>query len=483
MRAQLRAPRSGRPRCSKRATYKLDLRTRRVVRAGREVHLTAREFELLAYLARHPDQVLSREQILNAVWGFDFDPGTKVLEVYIGYLRRKLGEVDGAQPIETVRNVGYRLCTRLVARRLLPGSLRAQLALAIALVTLLTVGLTFVAVYQGTGSRLRDRIDEDLTTQVAEWEQLRAGSDLSTPQRVERIARRYIDSQSYHPASRVFIVDVAGGQPVTNESRILERELERKQEHAPGEEEEAGEEDGSRIVYSVRRRAWPRSRSRRQGSCAWSHGLSTTGAGGWALHVADPLTPVEDAQESLRRTFAVAGSLALLLAVAAGVWIATLIARPLRRMAGVAAAVDSGDLSRRAGSAAAREVGALAAAFDRMLERLERTFERQRDFVSDASHELRTPLAVVRAQVELLDRETDERARHEGTARLLRRLDELDRLVGDMLALASAEAGRLIRPQPLDLGGLLRGPSPRPSSVRRARLPHRDRRRRAGGRP
>ena len=56
-----------------------------------------------------------------------------------------------------------------MARRLLPGSLRAQLALAIALVTLLTVGLTFVAVYQGTGSRLRDRIDEDLTTQVAEW--------------------------------------------------------------------------------------------------------------------------------------------------------------------------------------------------------------------------------------------------------------------------------------------------------------------------
>jgi DNA-binding response OmpR family regulator len=58
---------------------------------------------------RHPDQVLSREQILNAVWGFDFDPGTKVLEVYIGYLRRKLGNTEGADPIETVRNVGYRL--------------------------------------------------------------------------------------------------------------------------------------------------------------------------------------------------------------------------------------------------------------------------------------------------------------------------------------------------------------------------------------
>ena len=79
------------------------------------------------------------------------------------------------------------------------------------------------------------------------------------------------------------------------------------------------------------------------------------------LHVADPLTPVENAEASLRRTFAVAGSLALLLAVAAGILIATLIARPLRRMATVAAAVDAGDLSQRAGSVAERgEVGALA---------------------------------------------------------------------------------------------------------------------------
>ncbi len=76
----------------------MDLRTRRVARDGREVQLTAREFELLAYLMRHPDQVLSREQILNAVWGFDFDPGTKVLEVYIGYLRRKLGDGRRRRP-------------------------------------------------------------------------------------------------------------------------------------------------------------------------------------------------------------------------------------------------------------------------------------------------------------------------------------------------------------------------------------------------
>ena len=86
-----------------------------------------------------------------------------------------------------------------------------------------------------------------------------------------------------------------------------------------------------------------------------------------------------------------------------------------------------------------------------MLERLERAFARQRDFVSDASHELRTPLAVLRAQVELLDRESDPRRRHHGSVTLLRRLDELDRLVDDMLTLASAEAGRLVQPRPIDL--------------------------------
>jgi two-component system, OmpR family, response regulator len=106
VRAQLRTPGQRESAALEAADIRMDLRTRRVERGGREVPLTAREFEVLAYLMRHPDQVLSREQILNAVWGFDFDPGTKVLEVYIGYLRRKLG---GEDPIETVRNVGYRL--------------------------------------------------------------------------------------------------------------------------------------------------------------------------------------------------------------------------------------------------------------------------------------------------------------------------------------------------------------------------------------
>jgi DNA-binding response OmpR family regulator len=112
VRAQLRGPGQRESSLLEAGDIRMDLRTRRVQRDAHEVALTAREFEVLAYLMRHPDQVLSREQILNAVWGFDFEPGTKVLEVYVGYLRRKLCEAGGPDPIETVRNVGYRLLVR-----------------------------------------------------------------------------------------------------------------------------------------------------------------------------------------------------------------------------------------------------------------------------------------------------------------------------------------------------------------------------------
>jgi DNA-binding response OmpR family regulator len=109
VRAHLRSPNQRQAAGLEAGNIRLDFRTRRVERNGREVHLTTREFELLAYLMRHPNQVLSRSQILNAVWGYDYDPGTNVLEVYVGYLRKKLASEDGSEQIETVRNAGYRL--------------------------------------------------------------------------------------------------------------------------------------------------------------------------------------------------------------------------------------------------------------------------------------------------------------------------------------------------------------------------------------
>ena len=83
----------------------LDLRTRRVDVGGRTQDLTAREFTLLEVFMRHPDQVLSREQILGHVWGYDFDPSSNVVDVLVRALRTKIG----AERIETVRGAGYRL--------------------------------------------------------------------------------------------------------------------------------------------------------------------------------------------------------------------------------------------------------------------------------------------------------------------------------------------------------------------------------------
>lgn len=86
---------------------RLDVRARRAVADGREVELSAREFTLTEMFMTHAGQVLSREQLLDHAWGYDFDPGSNVVDVYVGYLRRKLG----ATRIETVRGVGYRFIT------------------------------------------------------------------------------------------------------------------------------------------------------------------------------------------------------------------------------------------------------------------------------------------------------------------------------------------------------------------------------------
>jgi DNA-binding response OmpR family regulator len=83
----------------------LDLRSRRINVDGVSVDLSAREFALAEEFLSHVGQVLSREQLLSRVWGIDFDPGSNVVEVYVRYLRAKIG----ADRIETVRGMGYRL--------------------------------------------------------------------------------------------------------------------------------------------------------------------------------------------------------------------------------------------------------------------------------------------------------------------------------------------------------------------------------------
>jgi DNA-binding response OmpR family regulator len=109
IRAQLRAAAHATRTTLTAGDIEVDLITRQVRRGGELVRLSTTEFELLIYLMHNRGHVLSREQILRAVWGYEYDPGTNVVDVYIGYLRRKLRTQGMNAPIVTVRSVGYRL--------------------------------------------------------------------------------------------------------------------------------------------------------------------------------------------------------------------------------------------------------------------------------------------------------------------------------------------------------------------------------------
>jgi DNA-binding response OmpR family regulator len=105
VRVQLREGSGSEPTVLEAGGVTLDVRTRKAMVGGDAVDLTAREFTMLETFMTHAGQVLSREQLLAQVWGYDYDPGSNVVEVYIRYLRRKLGD----DLIETVRGMGYRL--------------------------------------------------------------------------------------------------------------------------------------------------------------------------------------------------------------------------------------------------------------------------------------------------------------------------------------------------------------------------------------
>lgn len=108
IRVQLRnsqVPRSKEDSILKVHQITLNLLTRQAWVGDREVDLSAREFLLVEVFLRHPQQVLTREQLLDRIWGYDYDPGTNIVNVYVGHLRKKLGD----RCIETVRGMGYRL--------------------------------------------------------------------------------------------------------------------------------------------------------------------------------------------------------------------------------------------------------------------------------------------------------------------------------------------------------------------------------------
>ncbi|MEK7601448.1 MAG: response regulator transcription factor [Patescibacteria group bacterium] len=108
--ALLRRPAEQVPEVLKAADIELDQGTRRVVRDGKEIPLTLKEFGLLEYFMRHPNQVVNREDLLTHLWDFNYAGFSNVVDVHIKNLRRKLTRTNSEDVLETVRGVGYRLC-------------------------------------------------------------------------------------------------------------------------------------------------------------------------------------------------------------------------------------------------------------------------------------------------------------------------------------------------------------------------------------
>ncbi|MGH2941097.1 MAG: sensor histidine kinase [Solirubrobacterales bacterium] len=184
------------------------------------------------------------------------------------------------------------------------------------------------------------------------------------------------------------------------------------------------------------------------------------GAAAGARHDSDGESPIGEAQQDVEKTFLLVGAAALVAALLAGYLVAARTAAPLRRFAATAADVDAGDLSPRIAvdPAAAAELRVLSDSFNRMLDRLEDAFARQRGFVSDASHELRSPLTAIRGQIEVLarEKEPDAAAVKRAEAATLTELARVELLVEAMLVLArlDEDAGPVQRE--LDTAAFLR---------------------------
>jgi signal transduction histidine kinase len=330
------------------------------------------------------------------------------------------------------------------------GSLRWRLALAIAGILVVAVGIMAVAIYRGTGSRLRSQIDHELRGDVAAFQSRGLPTGTVNPRTVEATGRRYVEAQPFSASARLLFERVLGGATVTNQPEVLalRHEPDESAERQSAERRQARALLRARVGYSTVDLA-DVGRVRLLTRVARARGRPVALVG-----VGEPLQPVERAQRGVAKTFALAGSVTLLAALIASYLVAGRLSGPLRRMSAIAARVDAGDLTPRIRSKGSRdEVRILADAFDRMLDRLEDAFARQQEFVADASHELRTPLTVIRGQLEVLAREAEpsaEEVRH--VERIVGvELVRMQRLVDDLLLLAQAGQRDFVHPREIAL--------------------------------
>jgi two-component system, OmpR family, sensor kinase len=330
-----------------------------------------------------------------------------------------------------------------------PRGLRARLTVLMAAVVVLTLGVAFVTTYNGTGTQVRRQIDNDLNQDAQTFLSQGIPLGATLPKQVAKYAKQYVEAQAtFGQGARLYIVQIPGHKPITNEAAVL------NPVPTSNQRSRRAANDARRLLAAPQ--GFSTIRLQRVGPVRMyvSTLLAGNGKRVGTLGIAEPLGAVARAKSSVARTFFLTGFIVAAIALAVGWLVASGISRPLRRMARTVADVDAGELQHRVGSSGPRdEVRTLAEAFDRMLDRLEDAFARQRSFVSDASHELRTPLTVIRGQLEVLARQpvvtSEDVGRVERT--VLTEIVRMERLVEDLLLLARADEGELVRVELLDV--------------------------------
>ncbi len=191
----------------------VDLLSRKVRRGGDPVPLSTTEFELLVYLLRHRGEVVSREQILSSVWGYEHDPATNVVDVYVGYLRRKLPDSPRRSTRYALSATAWAAPAEALGRalnRLRPAGLHWRLAGWFTIVTVACTAIIFVAVYRGTGTQLRHQIDGETTGDARELAHNLLLAKARTPRALAAAADRYIQAQPFRASSTLLFAVVPG---------------------------------------------------------------------------------------------------------------------------------------------------------------------------------------------------------------------------------------------------------------------------------
>jgi two-component system, OmpR family, sensor kinase len=342
---------------------------------------------------------------------------------------------------------------RSLLSRLAPRGLRWRLAGWVALVTLVCTGIAFAAVYQDTGTQLRHQVDTELGVYANELSHdLTRADEARTPQRLARTATRYVLDQPFNAGSTLLFVTVPGVATTTNRSELFAAP-------APDNNETAADQANEGRLSMRLLMAPPGYTTLALPDIGKLRVLKRTVRTPAGLHatvgVGEPLAAVAHGQEGVARAFVLAGMLALAGALLASYLIGSRVSRPLRRMAGVAARVDAGDLRPRIHEhgGQSEEVQVLADAFNHMLDRLTDAFAGQRAFVADASHELRTPLTVIRGQLEVLASQESPSAEEVRRVQrlVLAEIARITRLVDDLLLLANTEQTEFLRLESIDV--------------------------------